>query len=505
MTAVCYAAIVTWSAASPRDSRSVLILGASGYVGSHLVPRLLADGVAVRAAARSTDVLERQGWQNVEFAAADVLDRVSLRAAMHGVGTVYCLVHLMGYGGGLRELERQAAINVADLAAECGVERIVYLGALAPPDPQSDHIRARQETGEILRAGRVPVTEVRAGIIVGPGSAAFEVMRDLVLHLPVMLTPRWVRAKSPPIALDNLLEYLVQLPRHDGARHAVYDVGGPQILSYEQKMRALARLAGRREPFIIPVPVLTPRLSSYWLWLVTSVPTNVARALIEGLRHDFVADDAEARRRVPQRLASFEEAVRATFAAERSRPSAPHWRDGDFDMRGQRHENAFYAKRAEGSAIGDVSMEAVWSQVTRIGGENGYYFLDWLWRIRELMDAAIGGGGLTRGRSNPATVRVGDRIDTWEVTGVEPGRRLTMRFGMKAPGAGALQFHVQQLAPQRTRVTATAFWHPAGVRGLLYWYAMTPAHAVIFDGLARAIIERAQVSERSATTGRSST
>jgi hypothetical protein len=311
-----------------------------------------------------------------------------------------------------------------------------------------------------------------------------------------MVTPRWVRAKSPPIALDNLLEYLVQLPATDEAGHAIYDVGGPEVVTYEQKMRSLARLAGRREPFILPVPVLTPRLSSYWLWLVTSVPTNVARALIEGLRHDFVADDAQARRRVPQRLASFEEAVRATFEAERSRPPSAHWREGDFDMRGQRHDHAFYAKRAGGTAIGDVPAEAVWEQVARIGGSNGYYYLDWLWRIRELMDGLAGGGGLERSRSHPHEVRVGDRIDTWEVVGVDPGRRLTLRFGMRAPGAGALEFEVRPLAPRRTLVSATAFWHPAGVRGLLYWYALAPAHALIFDGLTRAIIERADATER---------
>jgi uncharacterized protein YbjT (DUF2867 family) len=480
------------TAVAPLPTRTTLVLGASGYVGSHLVPRLLQAGVPVRAASRSIEPLAQHRWKDVELIPADVLDREQLRAAMQGVGTLYYLVHLMGYGRDLEELERHAATNVAAVAAECGVERIVYLGALAPPDPESAHIRARQRTGEILRGGTVPVTEVRAGIIVGPGSAAFEVMRDLVLNLPVMVTPRWVRAKSPPIALDNLLEYLARLPSVDGDRHGIYDVGGPEVITYEQKMRSLARLAGRRAPFIVPVPVLTPRLSSYWLWLVTSVPTNVARALIEGLRHDFVADDAPARERVPQRLATFEEAVQATFAAERSRSGAPHMREGDFGLRGQRHDHAYYSKRAGGAAIGDAPAEAVWEQVARIGGDNGYYYLDWLWRIRELMDGAVGGGGLARGRAHPKDVRVGDRIDTWEVIGVDPGKRLTMRFGMKAPGAGGLEFEVQPLTPKRTRVTATAFWHPKGVAGLAYWWAFAPAHLILFDGMTKEIIRRAQ-------------
>lgn len=474
------------SAAAP-----VLVLGASGYVGTHLVPKLVQSGATVRAAARSVEPLERQHWHGVELVAADVLDAASLRDAMRGIGTVYYLVHLMGYGRDLRELERAAATNVVQAAADCGVARIVYLGALAPPDPESDHIRARQETGEILRAGPVPVTEVRAGIIVGPGSAAFEVMRDLVLNLPVMVTPRWVRAKSPPIALDNLLEYLVRLPACDGDDDGIYDVGGPEVITYEQKMRALARLAGKREPMIVPVPVLTPQLSSYWLWLVTSVPTNVARALIEGLRHDFVANDAPARERVPQQLATFEDAVRTTFAQERERRGAQHFREGDFDLRGQRHDHAYYSKRAGGAAIGDVPAEAVWAQVERIGGDNGYYYLDWLWRMRELMDAAVGGGGLARGRAHPQQIAVGDRVDTWEVIGVEPGRRLTMRFGMKAPGAGGLEFEVQPITPTRTRVSATAFWHPKGWAGLAYWWAFAPAHLVLFDGMTKEILRRA--------------
>lgn len=480
--------------ATPQTPRTTLVLGASGYVGSHLVPKLLAARHTVRAASRSVAPLEQHHWQGVELVAADVLDRDSLRAAMRDVGTVYYLVHLMGYGRGLRELERAAATNVAAAAEDCGVERIVYLGALSPPDPESDHIRARQETGEILRAGRVPVTEVRAGIIVGPGSAAFEVMRDLVLNLPIMVTPRWVRAKSPPIALDNLLEYLVRLPECDGRGDGIYDVGGPEVITYEQKMRSLARLAGKRAPLIVPVPVLTPRLSSYWLWLVTSVPTNVARALIEGLRHDFVANDSAARALVPQRLATFEEAVQATFEAERARRGARRFREGDFDLRGQRHDYAYYAKRAGGSAVGDVPASAVWAQLTGIGGANGYYYLDWLWRIRELMSAATGTGGLRRTHRESHELHIGDYVDTWEVIGVEREKRLTLRMHMGAPGAGVLEFELDALAPSRTRVTATAFWHPAGVRGLLYWYALIPAHLVIFDGLTRTILERAAAS-----------
>lgn len=471
--------------------KPVLVLGASGYVGSHLVPRLVADGMPVRAAARASAVLEGEGWGDVERIAADVLDRESLLMAMQGVGTVYLLVHLMGYGRDLAELERHAARNVAEAAAACGVARIVYLGALTPPGASSEHIEARHETGEILRAGPVPVTEVRAGIIVGAGSAAFEVMRDLVLHLPIMVTPRWVHAKSPPIALANLLEYLVRLPAGDGGSHATYDVGGPEVLTYAQMMRMLAGRAGHRLPLIVPVPILSPRLSSYWLWLLTSVPTNVARALIDGLRHDFVADDAKARERVPQRLLGFEEAVAAAFEAERERSGAHHFREGDFGLRGGRLEHGFYAKRASGSAIADVPAAAAWRELVSIGGPNGYYCWDPVWRLREIMDAAAGGTAWHRSTQPCVLANVGDRVDTWEVLGIEPGRRLTLRFGMRAPGSGALEFVVQALGPKRTRVTATAYWHPAGFWGLAYWWCLFPAHLVIFEALTRAILQRA--------------
>ncbi|MBS0393949.1 MAG: DUF2867 domain-containing protein [Proteobacteria bacterium] len=471
---------------------SAAVLGATGYVGSQLVPRLLAEGRRVRAVGRSLDALAREAWPGAELAAADVTDCESLERACRGCDVVYYLVHLMDEGGALVERERGAARNLATAAARAGVRRIVYLGSLAPVDAGSAHVEARLITGETLRAGAVPVTELRAGIVVGPGSAAFEVMRDLVMHLPVMVTPRWVQSTSPPIALENLLEYLVRLAEHPDATGAPIDVAGPERLTYEQMMRTLARLSGRREPWIIPVPVLTPRLSSYWLRLVTSVPTNVARALIDGLGSDFAACDDRARQLVPQRLLSFSDAVRVAFAAERAGERLPHWREGDFHMRGQRHEHAYYAKRAGASLDADVRPEAVWREISSIGGDDGYYYLDWLWRARELIDAAAGGEGGRRHRSRPHGVAVGDRIDTWEVIGVEPGRRLTLRFGMKGPGAGVLEIGVDPVGPRQARVFATAYWHPAGALGLLYWYALAPAHAVIFTGLTRAIVQRAR-------------
>jgi uncharacterized protein YbjT (DUF2867 family) len=475
-----------------------LIFGASGYIGTYLVPRLLAAGYPVRVASRHREVLEGRGWKGAEIVQADALDLASLLPALDGVGIAYYLVHSMAAGKHFGRLDLEAAANFARAAEACGVERIIYLGGLVPEDADSEHIVSRRETGDALRAGKVPVTEIRAGIIVGPGSAAFEVMRDLVYHLPVMVTPRWVRAKSPPLALDNLLEYLVQVPSLEATKGRILDAAGPELLTYEEMMYILAQAAGRRPPWIIPVPLLSPRLSSYWLRFVTSVPTNVARALIEGLKHDFTADSGELRRLVPQHLLTFREAVAAAFEAERSAQVQARWTEGAFAMRKGRIDYAYYAKRASGSAVTGASPAAVWRVVAGIGGNNRYYYLNSLWSLREIIDWAVGGPGLSRGRRHPTEVRVGDKIDSWDVIGVEPERRLTLAFGMRAPGAGVLEFEITPLSETRTRLTATGYWHPAGVWGLLYWYSLEPAHRVIFDGLAQEICRRAEAAERAA-------
>ena len=293
-----------------------LVFGASGYIGSNLVPKLLSRDIAVRAVSRQMQALKARHWKNVELVEADALEPDTLKQALLNVDTAYYLVHSMAAGRNFSSIDLKAAANFAIAAESAGVRRIIYLGGLVPEDADSEHIVSRRETGEILRQGKVPVTEVRAGIIVGAGSAAFEVMRDLVFHLPAMITPRWVRAKSPPIALDNLLEYLVQLPDIDEAAGQIYDAAGPETLTYEDMMRVLADVAGKRQPVIIPVPVLSPKLSSYWLRFVTSVPTNIAKALIGGLKHDFTADTAPLQQLVPQSLLDFRASVEAALKAE---------------------------------------------------------------------------------------------------------------------------------------------------------------------------------------------
>ena len=476
----------------PADTRPLhVVFGASGYIGSNLVPELLRTGRRVRATARNIEVLEGRGWHGAELARADALDPATLPAALAGADVAYYLVHSMAAGSNFAAIDRVAAENFAHAAAAAGVRRIVYLGGLIPPNPRSRHLQSRAETGDVLRQGPVPVTEVRAGMIIGPGSAAYEVIRDLVNHLPIMITPSWVQSVSTPIALPDLLAYLIAVAELPEAQGRILDAGGPEAVTYDQIMRCYGRLVGR-QPRILAVPVLTPRLSSYWLRFVTSVPTSVAKALVEGLEHDFVADDAQLRALVPRRLMGLEESIRAAIDADRAHAAVARWVEGAIACRNLRPEYGFYAKRASATAQGAVDADSLFRVVCSIGGEDGYFFANWLWWLGRAVDWLLGGPSFRRDRRHPTELRVGDVFDCWRVIAVEPGRRLTLLMEMKAPGAGVLEFVVKPHEDgQESSVTVTAYWHPAGVAGLIHWYARGPAHAFLFRGMTRAIVRRA--------------
>jgi uncharacterized protein YbjT (DUF2867 family) len=475
-----------------------LVFGASGYIGTNLVAFLLRQGRRVRAAARNATVLEGRRWQGVECTAADALVPASLPPALLGVDTAYYLVHSMAAGSNFGELDLQAAANFRDAAAAAGVRRIIYLGGLIPEKPESEHLQSRLETGEVLRAGPVPVTEIRAGMIIGPGSAAFEVMRDLVNNLPVMTTPRWVFSKSPPIALDDLLTYMVALAGIEAAAGQVYDAAGPEVLTYAEIMRRLGKMLGR-SPIIIPVPVLTPRLSALWLRLVTTVPTNVARALIDGLRHDVLADDAPLRALVPLEPMGLEAAIAAALEAERSHNVTAHWVEGSIVCRNFQPQYAYYAKRAGASLTSDASPDRLWQEICRFGTNQDYFALNSLWWLRGAADWLIGGPSFRRHRRHPDELRVGDVIDAWRVIGLEDQRKLTLLLEMKIPGAGVLEFELNP-AGDRCEIRITAYFHPAGVWGLLYWYPLAPFHHWIFSGMTREIDRRAAASGGIETT-----
>lgn len=472
---------------------NVLVLGASGYIGSNLVPHLQSQGHQVRATARRQEVLEGRGWDGVELVSADALDPASLSAALNGIKVAYYLVHSMGSGDDFEERDRTAAQNFRSAAETAGVERIIYLGGLQPAGESTRHLRSRQETGNILRAGPIPVTELRAGIIVGAGSAAFEVIRDLVNHLPVMTTPRWVRSRTQPIALQDLLEYLSRLLGTPVTEGKTYAVGGPETLSYGEMITQFATVVGKSR-WVIPVPVLTPRLSSYWLDLVTSVPASVARPLIDGLRHDLLADAAPLRELIPMPLHTYREAIEAALRTERELPLPARWTEGSLAFRGYDPAVSFYSKGARTELIAPVSPAAAWNAVRRIGGEQGYYYADFLWRLRGLLDRVVGGVGMRRGRRHPVSLRPGDAIDFWRVVALESGRRLTLVAEMKVPGSAVLEFEVIPEGEAHCRLVTTSRFHPSGLFGLLYWYALLPVHNRIFAGMPRGILRYAQRS-----------
>jgi len=473
-------------------SKVDLVFGASGYIGTNLVEFLLAEGRQVRASSRNIEVLRGRNWPGVELRSADALNPEQLDDVLQGVDTAYYLVHSMAAGDAFPEIDARAAKNFAAAAERQGLRRIVYLGGLTPDNPRSVHLRSREETGDILRAGSVPVTELRAGMIIGPGSAAWEVIRDLVNHLPVMITPRWVFSRSTPIALRNLLRYLADVPQLDVTAGQTYDVAGPDVLTYKEIMLRYAGLIGKRR-IIIPVPVLTPRLSSYWLRLVTSVPTNVARALIGGLTQDVIARDHRLAELIPQDLLGFDEAASTALDAERQHEMPAHWVEAAIACKEFHPAYSYYAKQAEGSAATAVSVADLWSIACRFGADGDFFYLGGLWWIRRAIDWLAGGPSFRRQRRHPEELRVGDVIDAWRVIEYEPFKKLTLLMEMKAPGAGVLEFRIDDLSAER-RVTVQAYWHPAGVWGLLYWYATLPLHAILFKGTARRIAERARRS-----------
>jgi uncharacterized protein YbjT (DUF2867 family) len=438
------------------------------------------------------EVLQGRGWDQAELCRADALDPDSLEGALENVDTAYYLVHSMAAGKSFPELDAIAARNFAVAASRQAVRRIVYLGGLTPENAQSAHLKSRQETGDILRKSGVPVTELRAGMIIGPGSAAWEVIRDLVNHLPLMVTPKWVFSKSTPIALSNLLRYLADVPKHDETAGQIYDVGCPDVLTYKEIMLRYGELVGKR-PKIIPVPVLTPRLSSYWLRLVTSVPTNLARALIDGLSQDVVAQDQRIAALIPQELLGFDAAVTEALEADRQHALPAHWVESAVPCETFNPRYSYYPKQAQGTALTTARATDIWAFITRVGYEGDFFHARPLWWLRRSLDWVVGGPSFRRRRRHIGELRVGDVVDSWRVIALEPEQRLTLLMEMKAPGAGVLEFTILDQGDKRC-ISVRAYWHPAGLWGLLYWYLTLPVHVFIFSGTARAI---ARDSERS--------
>jgi uncharacterized protein YbjT (DUF2867 family)/uncharacterized protein YndB with AHSA1/START domain len=484
------------AAAAPRR---VLVTGATGYVGGRLTPRLLAAGYAVRCLTRDPGRLAGRPdpWPRAELVAGDVLDPATLAPAMDGVEVAYYLVHSMAEGA-FRDRDRQAAANFAHAAAQAGVRRIIYLGGLGRDDDQlSEHLSSRHEVGAALRAGPVPVTEFRAAIVVGAGSVSFEMIRDLTERLPVMLTPRWVSTPCQPIAVEDLLAYLIaalDTPRSAGR---VIEIGGSDVLTYGEMMATYARVRGLRR-FLIPVPVLTPGLSSHWVNLVTPIPRAIARPLIEGLRNPVVVHDPSARELFPAiHPVSYAEAARTAVervtigSVETSWTMALNNLPAGAPLEPQmRAQDGFVLERRE--RLVDAPPQLVYRVFSGIGGRRGWLYANWTWRLRGLADRLVGGVGLRRGRRDPDRLLPGEALDWWRVEEVQPGRLVRLRAEMKLPGRGWLEFSAEPAPGSRTLLRQTAYFHPRGLFGLLYWYGLYPIHRIIFRGMIRALGRRAE-------------
>ena len=468
----------------------ILIVGASGYIGGRLVPLLQARGHDLVLMSRDARHLAAR-FPTARVVAADLLDPATLPPALEGIEVAYYLAHSMGAGErGFAERDRQAARNFAEAAQRAGVGRIIYLGGLGDDAADlSHHLASRHETGAELAAHGVPVTEFRAAIIIGSGSASFEILRHLTERLPIMITPRWVATRCQPIGIRDVLDYLAGALEHPEVA-GVVEVGGPDVLSYGDMMRTYARLRGLRR-LMIPVPVLTPRLSSYWVNLVSPVPAGIARPLIEGLRNEVVVRDpgpafdvhplpyAEALQRAIDRTDGHD--VESTWfdalaAPDKASLSSLTSQEGMLVERRQRAVSA--------------APERAFAEVERLGGNAGWPYANILWRLRGLADRAVGGVGMRLGRRDPEHLRIGDAVDFWRVEEIRRPTLLRLRAEMKVPGRAWLQYEV---LPDEggSRLVQTAFFEPKGLPGLAYWYLLYPVHGLIFRGTVRVLAERA--------------
>ncbi len=482
-----------------------LVTGASGYIGGRLVPELLKAGHRVRCLARTPGKLRDHPWSgDVEVVEGDVTDADSIAGALRGIDVAYYLVHALGSGSGFEQTDRRAARAFAEEAQAAGVRRIVYLGGLMPRDvPQrslSPHLRSRAEVGQIFLDTPVPATVLRAAVVIGSGSASFEMLRYLTERLPVMVTPSWVHTRVQPIGVRDVLRYLVGSATMPDHVDRAFDIGGPDVLTYREMMRRYAVVAGLRRRLIVPVPVLTPRLSSLWVGLVTPVPASIARPLTESLRHEVVCQEHEIARYVPDasgRPLPFDVALGLALRRVRQAQVATRWSSADLpgapsdplptdpDWAG----GSLYEDERQLTV--EASGEALWKVIEGIGGDNGWYSFPLAWAVRGWLDRFIGGVGLRRGRRDAEHLRVGDSLDFWRVEEIEAGRLLRLRAEMRLPGLAWLEMYAEHDDEGRTRYRQRALFHPRGLFGHAYWWSVWPFHAVVFGGMARNITQAA--------------
>ena len=493
--------------------QKILVTGATGYIGGRLVPCLLEEGYDVRCFARDADRLGGRPWRDeVEVAEGDALDYDTVRPAMEGVDAVYYLIHSLASGEGeFADRDRRAAENFRRAAEEAGVGRIIYLGGIEPKgEKQSEHLRSRLETGEELRKGGVPVTEFRAAVVVGSGSLSFEIIRYLTERVPVMVCPRWVHTPTQPIAVRNVLEYLVEALEVEESAGKVLEIGGADVLSYGDMFKIYAKVRGLTR-YVVNVPFLTPRLSSLWVGLVTPVTDDIARPLIKGLDNEVVVTDPTARELFSVEPLSYEAAVRLAIRRSVRDEVETAWHGAYSSslpygkvIEELKDEEGLIQDRRRRRV--DAPPHTVFQVIKKVGGEEGWLYANVLWKIRGVLDELVGGYGLQRGRRSASDVRVGDVVDFWRVEALEPDRLLRLRAEMRVPGKAWLQFEVcpAEGDADASVVTQTAFFEPKGLYGLLYWYLFYLPHQWLFPGMLREIADRAEAAGQQARTSASS-
>jgi len=488
-----------------------LVTGATGYVGGRLVPQLLAEGHRVRVMARHPEKLRDVPWlSDVDVVRGDAAEPVAVREAMADMDVAYYLLHSIQEGHGLEDAERRMAQTFADAARDGGLRRIVYLGGLAPEIPvdrMSAHMRSRVEVGQVLRGSGVPVAEFRAAVIIGSGSASFEMLRYLTERLPAMITPTWVRQRTQPIAIRDVLRYLVAAVGLPSTVSRSFEIGGPEVLTYQEMMRRYAVVAGLRPRLILPINLLTPGLSSHWVNVVTPVPRAIARPLVQSLRHPSVCHEHDIAQWIPDPaggLLPFDDAVRLALTRIRDAQVITRWTGAS--VPGAPSEPLPQDPDWSGGTLYDdirvqhtsATPQELWAAVERIGGEHGWYSSNPLWEMRGLLDRLVGGVGLRRGRRDPNLLAVGDVVDFWRVEERLAPRLLRLRAEMKMPGLAWLEFSVE---PEHTGAVLQqrAVFFPRGLAGHAYWWAVAPFHALVFPPMARHIAERAESSEAEST------
>ncbi len=479
------------------DSGRVLVAGSTGYVGRRLVPELLAAGWQVRCMARRPEELDSERWRDsVEVVGGDVMDPASLADAFEGVTAAYYLIHSIGVGDDWRERDRRAAANFAQAAAVSGTRQIVYLGGLGDEQAGelSPHLESRHEVGRELAGAGVPVTELRAAVVIGSGSASFEMLRHLTEVLPAMVCPKWVDTRCQPIGIRDLLTYAVGVLGNPDALGEVVEVGGADVLTYREMMEVYAEEAGLRRRLIVPVPVLSPRLSSLWIGLVTPLPPSLARPLVDSLVNEVVVTDDLYRRLVPHEPMTYRETVRRALRRVADLDVSTTWADALLYGQDPAAPMPSDPDWSGGTLLEDLQVadsaapaEALFATVEGIGGSRGWPVVDWMWRLRGLLDQLVGGIGMRRGRRHPDRLRVGDALDFWRVEALERPRLLRLRAEMKLPGEAWLEWRVEPLEGGGSRLRQLARFHPRGVFGRAYWYVLLPFHRFVFAPTARTL------------------